>query len=428
VPNLRERTVVVTVTLCSAVVFAVIPMGVSAASSGGLHARPHPADRVRPADLATESPLGSIPGKIEHIGDTRLRQVYGSLVVTDNRTHIDVSLTKLTPAAEAPFLAAAPRRILTFLKAAHTRIHLLAVHRQVTREVRSLAARGIQIVSWFPGINGDTLEHIGVLNLTRAHARLLKRLFGAGNVVLQNVPPGDVPTATAGRDSDSAPWNGSDNLASHIYGCTAGAGITYKGTQYMLTAGHCFEPGWGIYNAFPGKSGPKMGTETSRDTSHGGDDTALLKMPVSDLIWTGGYHNPVRTVVMGSATSPDGDAVCNEGAYSGEVCSTIVNENFGCISVMYVGLSASQYKCNIVAAEAAGTSTDIATEDGDSGAPMIRYLSGELNVVGIVSAGSTVVPCQFNVKKKAKCYQTVYYTSMREILGTEYPGATLVTG
>jgi hypothetical protein len=67
-----------------------------------------------------------------------------------------------------------------------------------------------------------------------------------------------------------------------------------------------------------------------------------------------------------------------------------------------------------VAAEAAGTSTDIATEDGDSGAPMIRYLSGKLNVVGIVSTGSTVVPCQFNVKK-AKCYQTVYYTSMREI-------------
>ena len=396
-------------------------VGPAQASSGG----PPPGHRVTSAELATESPLGLIPDKIEQLGVTRLSGVYGALVVTGNRTHMDVYLTKLTPATEAPFLAVAPHGTLTFLKASHTRLQLLAVHSQVTREFSGLAARGIWLVSWFPGINGDTREQIGVLNLTRADARLLRHLFGARNVVLQNVPPADVPRTT-GRDSDSSPWNGGDNESSHDIGCTSGAGITYNGSQYMVTAAHCYEPGWGIYNAFAGDSGPEMGTEHSRDVSNGGDDTALVSMAVSDLIWTGGYNVPVRTVVYGSATNRDGDKVCNEGAYSGEVCSVVQNEALGCISAgPYTGLSGDRYECDIVEATST-TGTDIADEAGDSGAPVIRYLSGELNVAGIVSAASGVVPCQFNVS--ATCYDTVYYTGMREILATEYPGATLVTG
>jgi hypothetical protein len=426
VPIFKKRPVTLTALLLSAGIIAVTPMGVSAASSGGAHVRLHPGPGVPSAELATESSLGPIPDELEHIGVTSLSHVYGGLVVTDDRTHVDVYLTKLTPATEAQFLAAAPRGTLTFHRTSHTRIELLAVHKLVTRAAAGLAARGIQLVSWFPGVNGDTLEHIGVLNLTRARARVLKGLFGAGNVVLQNVLPGDAPRTT-GRDSDSSPWNGGDNLSSHGTGCTSGAGINYNGNQYMLTAAHCYEPGWDIYNAFAGDSGPEMGTEYSRDVSDGGDDTALISMSTSDLIWAGGYDKPVRQIDYGSATNPDGDTVCNEGSYSGEVCSTVVSENYGCIWVgPIVGLSGSRYECNLDEAQAVGTTTDIATEDGDSGAPMIRYLNGELNVTGIVSAGSSPVACQFNVG--STCYQVVYYTSMREILATEYAGATLVTG
>jgi Trypsin len=426
-PILKRRAVIAATSLLSAVIFALAPTGVSAASANPAHATSQPRHPLPSAELVTEGTLGSTPDKIEQIGDTGLSNVFGALLVTRNRTHINVYLTRLTPATEAPFLAAAPRGSLTFLTASHTRLHLLAVHSEVTRDFKALATRGIHLVSWFPGVLGDTMEHIGVLNLTRAHARVLKRRFGAGNVLLQNVPPDDVPTANGtGRDSDSTPWNGGDNVASHTYGCTNGPGINYNGTQYMLTAAHCFEPGWDIYNAFPGDSGTKMGSEYSRDTTNNGDDTALLSITPSDLIWTGGYNKPVREVDYGSATNPDGDAVCNEGAYSGEVCSTVLNESYGCISVTLVGMSGSLMKCHIDEAEAAGTANDIATEDGDSGAPMIRYLSGELNVTGIVSSGSYQVPCQFNVQ--STCYQVVYYTGMREILATEYPGATLVTG
>ena len=32
-------------------------------------------------------------------------------------------------------------------------------------------------------------------------------------------------------------------------GCTSGAAINYNGARYLLTAAHCYQPGWSIYNA-----------------------------------------------------------------------------------------------------------------------------------------------------------------------------------
>ena len=124
-----------------------------------------------------------------------------------------------------------------------------------------LAARGIDIVSWFPGINGDGLEHIGVVGLTAAKKRVLDRMFGASRIVLQDLSRSQAPGPTANRVDDYAPWNGGDNITSNHYGCTSGAGITYKGVQYMITAAHCYEPGWSVYNEFVGVSRPDLTRE-----------------------------------------------------------------------------------------------------------------------------------------------------------------------
>lgn len=308
-----------------------ISVPVAVASSPTAHPS---ATRLTAAERATLSPLGALPDKIEHFGDTNLKGNYSSLVVTRNRSHIDVYLTSLNPKAETELRALAPGGTISFTRASHTRQQMLSVHQKVTRDVGALAARGIHIVRWFPGVMGDGLEHIGVEHLTPAHARIIKKMFGIRNIVVQNVPTRDMPVST-GRNNDSAPWNGGDNLT-NVEGCTSGAGITYKGTNYMLTAAHCYTPGEPVYNAFPGQQGPKMGTEHSRDVSDGGDDTALLSMPVSGLIWTGIPGKPARTTVHGSGTNPVGDTVCNEGAYSGEVCATVESYlpgSGGCLEV-----------------------------------------------------------------------------------------------
>jgi hypothetical protein len=384
-----------------------------------------PAD---PAATLANSPLGDVPDRVASMGATQFPHVYGSFVVTDNGSHIDVYLTSDDPAAESHLVSLASPGTISFKHTGHTRDQLLALHASVTRQVPALADEGIRVVSWVPGINGDGLEHIGVLNLTAADTAVLNGLFGADNITLENVQP-DALGVTSGRNSDSAPWNGGDNLTSSGEGCTSGAAINYNGARYMLTAAHCYQPGWSIYNAFGGQSGPYMGYEVSRDVSYGGDDTALLSMSSSDLIWTGIVGQPVRATDTGWATNPDADVVCNEGAYWGEVCSVVQNNYLGCKWVgPYSGLSGNRYECNLVLASR--IDNRIANQAGDSGGPMIRYVGGNLKVTGVVSGSdsSTQVGCQYNTQYSDVCWSTVWYTAMDEILANEYPGASLYTG
>jgi hypothetical protein len=420
---MRTKLIVLSTLTCGAALAAALPASGPARAGDRLPAKAA-SHAAPPAARLADSPLGMAPDRIGAMGAAQFPGVYGSLVITGGGTHIDIYLTSPQRAAEAKLSSLAPRGEVTFLRTSHTRRQLLALHTKITRQARSLAARGIRLVSWFPGVNGDGLEHIGVLNLSAAARATLDREFGAVNIVLSDVPPRDVPAAT-GRNSDSPPWNGGDNLTSSGIGCTSGAGITYGGHEYMLTAAHCYEPGWSIYNALAGQPGTFMGTESSRDVSYGGDDTALLNMSSSDLIWTGIIGQPVRVNDTGWATNPDGDVVCNEGAYSGEVCSRVQNNYYGCIWVSdYTGLSGSRYECNIVWSERL-SSPYIGNQAGDSGGPMIRYVNGSLKVTGIVSAGSGVVPCQYNT---TTCYQNDFYTAMDQILTGEYPGASLITG
>jgi Trypsin len=413
-----------------------VPIGTAAASP----VRPFHAERATSAahgkstmrahpSRALNSPLGLMPDKIAALGVTRLRSVYTGLVVTDGGAHLDVYLTSLTPSAEAAARRLLPAGTITFRKAPHTRLQVEAVHRQVTRDEPRLAAAGIRLVSWFPGVNGDGLENIGVLRLTKARARTLRRLFGTRNIVLHNVAPSQVPVLQVTRDADSSPWDGGDNIEArsgdYSYGCTSGTAVTFEGTRYMLTAAHCFEPGWTIENAFSGHTGTKMGTEHSRDVVNGGDDTALLSMAVTGIDWTGIIGKPVQIPVAGDATNPDGDTVCDEGAYSGEVCSKVINNDYGCASYKgYVGLSGARTECNLV--EATASNNGIAVQQGDSGGPMIRYIDGGLRVTGIVSAGSGSATCVYNLPDT--CSSTVYYTAMDEILSDEYPGSSIITG
>jgi hypothetical protein len=72
----------------------------------------------------------------------------------------------------------------------------------------------------------------------------------------------------------------------------------------------------------------------------------------------------------------------------------------------------------------AGNAANIASQEGDSGGPIVRYVNGQLMVTGIVSAGGgNPVTCQYN---PTACRPIVYYTAMTYIMWNEYPGACIV--
>ena len=402
------------------------------ALSGGSLARADVPPSVLPAGAAAfvaNSPLGVLPDQIETLGASQFPNIYGSLVVTDGGTHIDVYLTSLDSTATAAISALAAPGVISFDQTSHTRAELLATHAKVTQQVPSLAAQGIQIVSWFPGINGDGLEHIGVVNLTPAQSTVLDTAFGTNNVVLENLSPEQAPVATGRNNDTGPPWNSGDALTGKAEGCTSGAAITNGGVNYVITAAHCYVPGTKLYNAFAGRVGRYVGFEESRDVSYGGDDTALTSITPTPNVWTGVIGSPGLTPVTGDATNPVGDTVCNEGSASGEVCPVVKSSYYGCLNVSgYIGVTGgTRYECNLVSATE--PNNGIGNQDGDSGGPVVRYVGGNLKDVGIVSAsGGSKIGCKYNADVYPQCFPTVYYTAMDQILESEYTGATLITG
>jgi Trypsin len=424
-----------------AAAIAALALGVAVAAlvtvrSPATEAAGHAAAGALGPQAETSDYMENVASAVQARAQSKFASIFGAIEVTGRGSHVIVFLTSLSRVAEAQLSSLGRPGTVSFARTSHSEAQLLAVHAEVTKDVNTLTGRGIDIVSWFPGINGDGLEHIGVIGLTPAKAHVLDRLFGASRVVLQGLSESQAPQALANRVDDNAPWNGGDNLTGSNgtlhSGCTSGVGITYQGAQYMITAAHCYEPGWQIYNEFVDVSRPDnfMGTEVSRDVRSGGDDTALVRMPVSGNIWTGIIGQPVPKPVAGDATNTNGFTVYNEGAYSGEVAARVQNNYAGCIYLSgYTGLSSSRKECNLVQA----TSSGIASQEGDSGGPVIRYIGGRLMVTGIVSAsGGPAITCQYNIQYEhsknpaQSCYHTFYYTAMTEILSTEYPGAQLV--
>ncbi len=150
------------------------------------------------------------------------------------------------------------------------------------------------------------------------------------------------------------------------------------------------------------------------------------------MVWTGVIGQPLASVVAGSGSNPIGATVCAEGAAAGQVCSTVTSYlpgSGGCLSgTGDTGVTGSRLECNLVEAKAKGPNF-IAGQEGDSGGPVVRFVSGtsdlQVDVTGIVSAGGgDTVDCLYNLPDT--CFDILYYTAMPDILNNEYPGAQLV--
>ncbi len=378
--------------------------------------------------------MGSLPSEMMSYLQTNFPLTYTAVGANLTGNGLVVYMTDETPSIQAQIVSkfstlaqsvTAYSPPLSFVQSANSLKSEIATASQLESASvhQALETSGVNVVTVFPMPTG--LVDVGVVGLTASGVNLLQSEFGIGTMNVHNVAPNDTPTANSSRSADTSPFSGGDGMIGNIGNnqaglCSNGPAIWISGTAYPLTAAHCYEGGVALYNwTF---SGSYMGTVHSRDVSNGGDDTALISGSSNGYVWTGVIGSATKVPIYNWATNPVGFTVYNEGAYSGEVSSVVQNNYYGCAwEGPPAGLTSNRQACNLVWTKSSG----IATQDGDSGGPVIRYASGNLEIGGIVAAGSGSIGCQYN--KPSYCYTNLYYTAMDEILATEYPGSDLRT-
>jgi hypothetical protein len=359
-------------------------------------------------------PQGNVPAKLDALGSDHYAALYGGLVEVSNGRHVNVYLTNLRASVEAAFRDEAAPGDLTFFKTPHSLQYVDAINQRVIAASLQLIRRGVKLVEWGPQIQSGR-ETIGVMNLTSREAALLSRMFGASNVSVFNVPRNGVPVLTStSRDYDSSPWKGGDYITNYSFGCTAAFGVTIGGHERLLTAAHCFRTSGDIIDnqdLISGKgSGDFIGYVGTILTASSDTDAEVINASSTGKVYTGGPYSSTLTNISGTATNPVGGTVWNDGAYSGETIKLSISANNECIIV-----SGFREVCHVDQAYTPLTG-EVANQDGDSGGPMIRVISGHTYAAGIVSASTSdeQTPCQYNTPDT--CYLDVFYSDIGSVL------------
>jgi hypothetical protein len=160
----------------------------------------------------------------------------------------------------------------------------------------------------------------------------LAGMYGADKVAIHLNPRAQRPEE-ASRDHDSNPYKG----GSAIDICTNGFAWNNGSTLYMLTAGHCINPGGGWYLPDGASGGARIGTGTKWDTygangsiklsgqkTYAGD-VALIDMYGANKsigkIYTGGKKSNTTRDVASSGLAYRGHKYCTGGRNKGVLCN-----------------------------------------------------------------------------------------------------------
>jgi len=356
----------------SAIAVAALAVPAAAGTASGTATAP-PIARV-PVSMGLESAVSNLAAKYG--------AEYGGMAVTGDRRQLTVYLTNPAPAVERAFSRIAPAGTLVFRKTPRSMRQLNAIQSSLQGKWRALRASGIE-VSEFGSNPATGKEDVGVENLTASQAATLDRLYGAQALHVFNVTPrqADAGRLAASRIGDTPPFNGGDAImpAAHTYNCSTGFGVVIGGVSRLLTAGHCFTVGTGVYNgrwlggtSYTGSAAP-MGTVT--ESAYSADlDSEVISGSGSDLIWTGPIGDPQRATVSGIGDWADGDQVCTSGADGGEICGLTVEQ------VNYCFFLSLKYLCHLTRVQGAREIVP-----GDSGGPVFRFAGSSVEAVGTVS-------------------------------------------
>jgi hypothetical protein len=267
---------------------------------------------------------------------------------------------------------------------------------RLARNVRELAATGVNLQSWAPDPATDTVK---ITLVTPAHATrealarqastarsTLDRAYGAAWVTIAGQT--QARSAAAQRDNDSAPYYAGDGLYYSALGvdCTSGWSTTGKktGDSFILSAGHC---GWGsVYLEYG--SGDNIGSVSSQyldALSNDQRDFETIRASGAGYVWNGAANSDTDYSVVNSITPAGGSLMAFDGDVTKQVTDNTVGMVNGCTSVTdpYYG---SYTVCD--AGEAAdSTSGPKICQDGDSGGPAyVRQPNG----TSVAAAGTIV--------------------------------------
>lgn len=315
------------------------------------------------------------------------------------------------------YLDNAPQSVIDELQAAHPGTYV--IHNDAPATMSSLLqlkdlinpfalrADGIDVVSFGPTVDGHLT--VGVSSDVPTAQGTLDSMYGSGIIQVASETPAQFDTY---RYSDVSPWNGGDfidhNGSIGFSDCSSGVPVhdTSTGTHYMLTAAHCFWAFGGQYttvhncyrendgSAYPNCSGTQIGSVTKTENVSAGTtstDTGLIQASTSVVDFDAAWNSQGRATQIGSVGNQVGDTICTSGAFDGQICSIVISstnhqlcgdEGWGTFCVNHLNIAFNPNNSNAVA-----------SGEGDSGGPVYSYSGSNLQVRGMIDAGTDSKTC-----------------------------------
>jgi len=251
---------------------------------------------------------------------------------------------------------------------------------RIHKEAPLLRGLGVQLVHETP----DAANNVVQLTVTELNDGVVSRLqeryeASAIAVAQEDMPEPSVPLV-ASRLADIPPWNGGDRLTYAGSACSSGIPVqaNTSSNTYMLTAGHCFPVGAGVFNG-----SNFVGNVTYQDWNASLDprsDSELISTPMSKYIWRGPLASSYRGTQISGAYDTLGEyGICASGSFTGE-------DNCGdkIVGVNVCGEEGGQGVCPSDVVQHDGA---LVAQHGDSGGPVYSPQSGGLGARGMIQIG-----------------------------------------
>ncbi|HEX8002310.1 MAG TPA: hypothetical protein VF519_06410 [Mycobacteriales bacterium] len=366
------------------------------------------------------------------------RPAFSGIRVTPDHSAVEVYVIRHDPALEAAARAAAGAATVRFTRVRHSYTALRALQRRVLGDFAAgrLGAR----LTGAPVIDSLNRVAVEIQDFTAANQNALLARYGRDNVVVRRGNPS--PGYAASRLDDFAAWNsGSFIYATGKGGCTSGPGVKDSaGTEYLLSAGHCFlsestggATGWDfpVYQGgtFRPATDPRLGTAKARFPRDNEQEMDIALMTV----WGGGSGlsfvttsptatTPYSRKQKGTIRAVENTWVCFSGAYTGERCGAMVDAFDDPYPVSSGGSIIHVNRAHHVFSE-------VLAGAGDSGGPVYQSADDGLYVAGLIRGpgDGTEMQCPAfpYYNRGVHCNDSILFTGINSTLA--HFGVTLNT-
>jgi hypothetical protein len=411
-----------------AVLALLVTLGAGAGTAGAAHDRYGAS--VQPASL-TPSNQPALDAAADEARAIAGAAYYANAVVDDQANTVAIYLAHAPQGVVDQLTAAHPSIYVIHNTAAFSEAMVLKLEDAISGRIPAWTAAGVRIGYLRPTLDGRL--QVGVRSDVAAAASRLGAQYGSAVRVVADTEPTHL---AAFRYNDTSPWNGGDFIyhftsASSWSDCSSGIPVhdATNGTNYMLTASHCFWDFGGVGTSvrngyirvdtngpYSGSSTTLIGSVTKNSNLTSGSttqDVALIKTATSRNIFVAAWNSQGFGIQVGRATNHVGDQVCQSGGFDGQICGGIVIR-----ALNQTVCPTGEVFCvkNLVQANNSTAGT-VALGQGDSGGPVYSYTGSNLLARGMTDIGSGTVSCTSVPPGTAGrlCFHTLYFVDMAAI-------------